>query len=406
MNQLLNIALRGLSANRLRAVLTMFGVVWGIATVIILVAVINGFRISNEKMFQDMGIDLLVMEYSRFYIKEGTRYPLTFDEEDAKFIQANHPEIEFSAPQLEEWREMQVGDKKEWFGINATTPEMKDIRGYILEAGRFITLVDEENSSKVIVIGARVKEEFFGESGKPVLGSLIAISGKHFQIVGILAERAGFSDWAVIMPISTYKNSLAQLGHGGGWGNRVIYAKLKQQSSYEKTREEIRSMLSARHGFEADDDMAIRFRDFQERRAEANKMLIILFLITYLIGLITLAIGAVGVMNIMLVNVRERVREIGLRKAIGATIFSITAQFLAEALLLMMIGGLIGIVFGTFVVGILRQIPMPEGFPTPIVTIPTIYSALIVNILVGAIAGAYPAYVAASLDPILALRSE
>lgn len=418
MLELLKVAITSLSANRLRAVLTMFGVIWGIATVIILVSVINGFRVQNEKWFKDMGIDLLVLEYSHFYVKDGRRYPLMFNEEDADFLEASAFLVESAAPQIEEWREMQVGTKKQWFGLIATTAKIKDIRNYTLEEGRFISVVDEQNASKVVVIGSRVKEEFFGSSEQgtspkafflpqlPPLGAEITISGVTFKVIGVLSPRVGMSDWAVIMPISTYKTSLAALSHGMRWGNMTVYAKLRDQQSFDEAVSQVKSILSARHGFDPQDEMALRVRDFSERRAEVNLLLVILFVITYTIGIITLAIGAVGVMSIMLVNVRERVREIGLRKAVGATSGKIVIQFLAEALTIMVIGGFIGIVLGILVVGLLAKVPFPEGFPTPTLTASTIYSAIIVNLLVGVCAGTYPALQAASLDPILALRSE
>ncbi len=386
----------------------MFGVLWGIATVIILVSVVNGFRHENEKWLEDMGVNLLVLEYSSFYLKEGVKYPLSYDEEDARFLEANSPLVEEASPQMEEWREMQVGTEKDWFGLTATTSDMRELRDYQLETGRFLSPVDEKNASKVAVIGSRVKETFFGEDtgASAVVGESIVISGVTFEIVGVLAERSGRTDWSVTIPITTYQTSLAKLGQGARWGNMTIYAKLVDQREYEGAVTQVRRMLASKHGFDPADEMAVRVRDFSERRAETNVLLMIMFLITYTIGIVTLAIGAVGVMNIMLVNVRERVREIGLRKAIGASRLAITSQFLVEALTLMVMGGLAGIALGVLVVGVLRALPLPEGFPSPILTLPTIYTALIVNILVGVTAGTYPALVASAFDPIVALRTE
>jgi len=165
-------------------------------------------------------------------------------------------------------------------------------------------------------------------------------------------------------------------------------------------------ILSARHGFDPNDEEAIRVRDFSERRAEINILMLIMMVISYAIGVMTLAIGAVGVMNIMLVSVRERVREIGLRKAVGASRARILAQFLTEALILTLVGGFVGIALGFLVVGILVKVPLPEGFPPPAISAGIVYSAFMVNIVVGVIAGTYPAMQAASLDPIVALRTE
>ncbi len=405
MIEIIKLALASLSINRLRSVLTMFGVIWGIATVIILVSVINGFRVENEKMFEYMGADLLVLEYSPFYEANGVRYPLSFDEDDASFIEANSMLIESAAPQIQEWREMQVEDKKRWFGLSATTEKMDDIQRLELASGRFITTVDNENASKVIVIGERVREFFFGND-TDVIGKKITMSGSTFTIIGVLQEQNTHNDWRTYIPLKTYESAISPMAERRSWGSALIYAKLKDLKRYDQAREEVRRILAARHGFEPTDEEAIRFRDFSEYRSQVNLLLLIMFTITYAIGLITLALGAVGVMNIMLVNVKERIREIGLRKAIGASRPSIGMQFLAEALILMLIGGVIGIILGVFVVGVLRELPLPEGFPVPAISAGIIYTAFAVNILVGIIAGTYPALQAASLDPIVALRTE
>ena len=300
---------------------------------------------------------------------------------------------------------MQVGDTKEWFGLNATTDKMNAIRGYTLSAGRFISPIDYESASKVCVIGSEVKKTFFGEN-VPALGKTIMVSQVGLKVIGVLSERGGRSDYVVIVPLSTYEASFARLTSTRGWGGFVIYARLKDPKRYDEARQKIIKILAARHGFEPKDEEAIRVRDFSERRAEINVLMLIMMVISYAIGVMTLAIGAVGVMNIMLVSVRERVREIGLRKAVGAGRARILAQFLTEALILTLIGGLIGIALGLLVVGVLMKSPLPEGFPPPAVSAGIVYSAIIVNIVVGIVAGTYPAMQAASLDPIVALRTE
>jgi putative ABC transport system permease protein len=168
----------------------------------------------------------------------------------------------------------------------------------------------------------------------------------------------------------------------------------------------VKRLLAARHGYDVTDESAIRVRDFAEWRDMAKKIFGMFFAVFYTIGILTLAIGAVGVMNVMLVSVQERTREIGLRKAIGATFYVILTQFMAESLAIALIGGIMGMAVGLLLTGIMRMAPLPDTFPPPVVTATTIYIAVAVNIVVGLLAGTLPARQAASLDPIVALGSE
>ncbi|OPX23946.1 MAG: hypothetical protein B1H03_00105 [Planctomycetales bacterium 4484_113] len=405
MCELFKLALTSLGLNKLRAGLTMFGIIWGIATVIILVSVISGFAKQNQQMWKDMGVNLLIMEYAPYFTRDGTRMPLTPDPADAAFIEEYNPLVRAAAPQVEEWRQMQVGAKKDFFGISATTPHMRGIRDYRLAAGRFFGPIDYDNCSKVAVVGCEVKNTLWGE-GASVLGKQLAVSGVTFTVIGEMERRRGGSDHRVFIPLSTYEKSLARLGESRGRGNFSIYAALKNQMQYDATQTMLRRMLAARHGFDPSDEEAIRFRDFSRWRQQSQVLLLMMFIVSYFVGVTTLAVGAVGVMNIMLVSVGERVREIGLRKALGAPSGSILGQFLLEALILTLAGGFFGIVLGLTLVGLLRLLPLPEQFPTPVITANTICIAVVVNVVVGLIAGTYPARQAALLDPIVALRTD
>lgn len=405
MRELLKLALTSLGLNKLRAGLTMFGIIWGIATVIILVSVISGFAKQNEQMWEDMGVNLLIMEYSPYFTKDDTRIPLVPDAGDAGFIAEYNPLVRTAAPQVDEWRQMQVGMKSEYFGVTATTPSMQEIRDYQVAGGRFFGLVDYDACSKVAVLGDDVRKTLWGEDAEPI-GEQLSISGVTFTVIGLMPEHRGHSDHSVFIPLSTYEKSLARLGRARGRGNFSIYAALKNQMDYDTAKTMLQRTLAARHGFDPSDEEAIRFRDFSRWRQQSQVMLAMMFIVSYFVGMTTLAAGAVGVMNIMLVSVGERVCEIGLRKALGAPRAAVLGQFLLEALILTLIGGAIGIVLGLALVGVLRQLPLPEEFPTPVATVNTVCIAVVVNIIVGLIAGTYPARRAAGLDPIVALRTE
>jgi len=411
MLELLKLATASLLSQRARTFLTMFGIVWGIAAVIILVSIVGGFKAQNDEMWLGMGIDKVQLRYSDSYEVAGTRYPLVADAEDADFIVAYSANVRRAGVEQEEWRQMEAitgashsgsagGD---WYGVIGMTPPLRELRDLKVEHGRFLSTVDYDQASKVVVIGNEVAKGLWGEDAVPV-GEILGISGTNFTVVGITPEDAGRMRWRVLMPLQTYETSLGLVGQRG---NFSIMVEMKDPKLYDQTVVEIRRMLAARHGFDPDDEDAIRFEDFARWRERGQAMFLAMFVVFYFVGVMTLAIGAVGVMNILLVSVRERTREIGLRKALGAPRRSVLAQFLLEALILTTIGGAVGIALGLSAVGMLRgTMGEVEGFPTPVVTMTSVYAAIAVNLLVGILAGTYPARQAATVDPIVALRAE
>jgi putative ABC transport system permease protein len=411
MLELLKLATASLLSQRARTFLTMFGIVWGIAAVIILVSIVGGFKAENEEFWRGMGVDKVQLRYSDTYEFAGTRYPLVADAADAEFIVAYCANVRRAGVEQEEHRRMEAvtgaahggAAEGDWYGVVAMTPALRELRDLNAEHGRFLSPVDYEQASKVVVIGTEVAEGLWGEDVVP-LGETLGISGVNFTVVGITPEDAGRMRWRVLMPLPTYETSLGQAGRGGRFS---ITVEMKDSELYDQTVIQLRRMLAARHGFDPADEDAIRFEDFGRWRERSQAVFLAMFVVFYFVGVMTLAIGAVGVMNILLVSVRERTREIGLRKALGAPRRSVLAQFLLEALILTTIGGVIGIALGLAAVGILRQaMGEVEGFPVPVVTMTSVYAAVAVNLLVGILAGTYPARQAATVDPIIALRAE
>jgi putative ABC transport system permease protein len=413
--ELLKLSVSGLLRKSLRALLTMFGIVWGIASVIILVAIFEGFRAQNEQHWAGVGSSTVQLRYSDSFTYDGVKYPLQADPADAVFLEDYCPNVESVGVEEGEWMEMQpvssAGDaaggsggtaEPQWFGVRAVSPSIQAIREVKVSAGRYFSPVDYDQANKVIVMGSRVLKELYGENANPI-GELVSLSGRSFEIVGLLQKDSGFLDWHVLMPYSTYEKNIRPSGSS----DLNLLVKLKNPEKYDETVTRIKHMLAARHGYDPNDETAIRVQDFARWREEGQTMVVMMLIVAYFVGIMTLAIGAVGVMNIMLVNVRERRREIGLRKALGATRRSIQLQFLVEALLLTGVGGFAGIGLGLTMVGLMKVIPQKvEEFPEPNVTVSLLVVAVLVNLVVGVIAGTYPARQAAALDPIVALRDE
>ena len=398
---------------RTRTFLTMFGIIWGIAAVIILVAIIQGFKSRNEQFFAGVGVDKIQLQYSDTYEKDGVIYPLQHDVLDKDFILHYSPNIAAATIETTSFRPVERvgrmegmgggGEGESWFRICGVTQDYTRLRTYDVAHGRLISIIDDETSQKVCVVGSHVVESLWMKGANPV-GQQVAIAGVVFSIVGSLEQSQSFNDFSILIPYSTYDNTLATQRRGG---NFTLSLLLKDPALYDATRIQVIRMLAARHGFDPSDEDAIRVQDFARFREETVKLFAMMFILVYFVGMMTLAIGAVGVTNIMLVNVKERTKEIGLRKALGATAGKVLWQFITEALLLTVVGGLVGITLGLMLVASLYPMAAKtEAFPTPVVTISSIIVAAVVNVLVGVIAGSYPASQAAHLDPIQSLRDQ
>ncbi len=401
------VAVRSLRANKLRSGLTMLGMVIGVAAVIALVATGTGAQAQVTAQFESLGSNLLVISpgITSFHgVSMGVATAQSLTNDDVVAIAQLATSVSAIAPEYSISAQAVYGNKNTQTTVLGVTPEHLTVRNYQVARGRFIDSPDLTNQAKVAVLGATVAEDLFGEALIDPLGKTIKINRQNYQIVGILASKGlgGFQnlDDQVFIPLST-----AQIKFGGA-GNtslRAINVQVVSADKMEWAKAELTAILRARHGLAAGQSDDFTVYD-QTQLVEAIGEVVGIF--TVLLGsiaAISLVVGGIGIMNIMLVSVTERTREIGIRKAVGAKRRDILAQFLAEAVVLSLLGGVIGILVGY---GAAQVVTPLLGGTRALVTPGSVVMALSVSIGMGLFFGTYPASRAARLNPIDALRYE
>ncbi len=401
-----SIALRAVKANKLRSTLTSLGIIIGVAAVIVMLAVGNGAQISIQQDMQAMGSNLIIVR-SGVATSSGARgghgSQPTMRLSDGNAIQEKIDAIVYAAPVMEETAQIVYGNTNWSTGITGTDNRNFLIKEWDLEYGRFFSETDVKNAAKVAILGETVVRELFGDVDP--INKIIRIKGIPFQVIGVLEERGqngmGMDqDDVVFIPISTAQKKVMGMTIPDQV-KLVMLQAVDAQSTYT-AQEEIRQLLRQRHnlGANKEDDFVIRnLTQMMEMMENSTKIMTILL---GSIASISLLVGGIGIMNIMLVSVTERTREIGIRMAIGAKTWDIRWQFLTEAMVLSLIGGIIGIVLGF--IGI-AAIEMFTSF-TPVVSLLYVVLPFSFSGLVGLFFGFFPAYKASLLNPINALRYE
>jgi len=404
--QTLRIALRALTRNKMRSFLTMLGVIIGVGAVIAMVAIGEGAKARVEASFAAMGTNLLIImpgasTSSGAMGGFGSAPTLTWD--DLRAIQTEVPSVRAAAPQLRSNAQL-VSEEQNWStGVIGTTPEYFVARSWLVDRGAAFTQSDIDAGTKVVVLGATVAMRLFGASSDPI-GQTVRIKNIPFEIIGVAAKKGqsptgqDYDDTAFV-PVTTFQKKI----QGGlqKYMNGTLFV-AAQPGEVEKAQADVTALLRDRHHLMVgqDDDFSIRnLAEIAGAQAEGTKTLTTLLAS---VAAVSLLVGGIGIMNIMLVSVTERTREIGVRMAIGAKPRHILAQFLAEALTLSMFGGMIGVVLGTYAAG---YIATKFGWPTLIRPDITVI-AVAFSAGVGIVFGLYPARKASQLDPIQALRFE
>ncbi|MBM3153894.1 MAG: FtsX-like permease family protein [Chloroflexi bacterium] len=392
-------AWQSIFANKMRSSLTMLGIVIGVSAVVLLVALGQGFQVNMKTTFENMGASALYISSSTDRAVKSVR-ELTLEDAQALADPKMAPSIAVVSPTLSKSVSIQYGNNNVTTQGIGVTPVITQIRNYTMDKGRFITEQDNATRQNVVVLGYQTALDLFG-SESPI-GKSLRIDGIKFQVIGTIQRLGGFGgDGYALMPLTTMQSKLV-----GGNSIGQIAVKAVSPDQVDSAIAEMTSIIRARHYIRpgAPDDFTIR--DMRETLESMQQTLASFSIFLGSVGAISLLVGGIGIMNIMLVSVTERTREIGIRKAIGARRRDILLQFLIEAAALSFTGGLIGLLLGLAGSSLMRNIPMGNMTISAIISPTIVIIALAVSIGTGLISGTYPASRAARLDPIESLRHE
>jgi putative ABC transport system permease protein len=412
MRDLLQEAYAAMRHNRRRTALTMLGMAWGIATVVMLLAYGNGFGQACANIFANFGTKLVIVVPDKTSMQAGGQkagIPVRFTHEDVETLVTNLPQIARITPEVDKQMSVQYETRAFNFQVTGNDPNVLEIRSLKVDQGRFYSLEDQVQRARVAVIGSEAKEKLF--SGRNALGERIRLNGLSFEVVGVLTAKMqeGNNDInrVVYIPFTTMGDLRDTRYLDSIW---FTY----QTPEYERLELAVRSILATLHKFNQADHQAVRVFNLMVQLHQFEIITLGLKILMGFIGTLTLGIGGVGLMNIMLVSVTQRTREIGVQKALGAPRRYILVQFLAEALTITFIGGVIGVILAYVVALSVGRLTLYSAFAKNgeagdirlIIAPGTLIASTLILGAVGLVSGMIPALRASRLDPIEALRHE
>jgi putative ABC transport system permease protein len=409
-------AIYSLISHRFRASLTMLGIAWGIVAVVLLMAYGNGFdealMVGFRRAFSSGTVVIWPGQTSMQAGGERAGRRIRLKEEDAAQL-AELGVIKYASPEYIQTLPISVGNKQTSAGVRGVAPEYAIMRSETAEAGRFINAEDTEKRRRVVFLGSEVALKLFGNSYS--VGQTVRINGISFEIVGVMTQKVQLSSYyspdkyCVFIPYTTVRQVW-----NTEYVNNLVFQTLDPAKQAQAIKQ-VREVLGLKHGFDPRDERAIPMNDSVENNKAISGITNGLRVILSFIGALTLMIGGIGVMNIMLVSVTERTREIGIRKAIGARRRQILSQFLLEALTITFLGGVLGVIFSYVLVKVagtrpfladLLEDPTRETDIHLLLSPDVVLTATIILMVVGVLSGLWPALRASRMDPIESLRYE
>ena len=413
--EILRQTLESFRAHKMRVFLTMFGIVWGIASVILLVGLGRGFSVDSKKRMQTLGKDLVIVWGGRTSsqvggLAAGREVSLTI--EDARLVRDEcyqvknvSPELRRSVPEVSQFNSANRGVVGMW-------PSYQQFRSLLLSEGRLLTDEDEREARRVVILGDAARAQLF--SGQPAVGAMLSIKGVPYSVIGVLQKKKQNSNYSgpdndyLYAPYSAVARDFPPPQKPGivrGYLDNIVF-EVADPEEHEEAVLQVRRTLGRVHHFDPKDKDALFIWDTMEGAKLVENIFNVVTIFFACVAIITLCLGGIGVMNIMLVSVTERTREIGVRKAIGATRRDILRQFFAESAILTVVSGLLGLTFGVGACVALTVIPLPDFVPHPIVSPISIIASVLTLSIITLTAGMYPAQRAAEMTPVDSLRYE
>jgi putative ABC transport system permease protein len=402
---ILKVAARALGRNKLRTALTMLGIIIGVGAVIVLVSIGQGAQAMVLDQISSMGTNMMYImpgniNFGGAALGAGAANTLTDD--DVNAMEREVPTIAAASPVVNSSGQLVFGNENWFVRIQGTNDKFPEIRTWKVEQGEFFTDADVRSASRVIVLGKTVAEKLF--AGVDPIGETIRVRNLPFRVVGVLSAKGQSmvgqdQDDTAVMPYTTVQRKL--LGQQIPSINQAMVSAVSQQAT-TITQQQITLLLRQRHRIAAGDADDFLVRNMTDAAQTFTQLTTIMTLLLGSIAAISLVVGGIGIMNIMLVSVTERTREIGIRMAVGARPNYVRLQFLTESLVLSLMGGLIGVLIGG---GIAALVSKLLGWPTLVSALSVLISFAFATII-GIFFGYYPAHKAAALDPIEALRYE
>jgi len=407
--------LRTLWAHKLRSFLTMFGIAWGVGSLLLLAGVGEGFRNGNRRQLETFGKNIIFFWGGRAPAVTGSFnsmrwFNLTYD--DYLDIQ-NESKIAVNiSPVIARDDIRAVSDYTSTNGqVSGVPPVYSRVRTIPLQVGRWLNDEDNEQRRRVCILGREMTRNLF--PGRPAVGNTIMLNGVRFEVIGMLSmignEEQNSTNIRIFVPLNTMRELFPLKGDNSKEGNAISFINYQPRTfdENETAKDELHSIVARNHGgFDPKEKDVWEEWDTVKNQKTMGKIFTAMDWFLGGVGLVTLALGAIGIINIMLVAVTERTREIGLRKALGATNRSILFQFFLEGACLTLLSGALGVAGAMLVIHLLSGVNLPQGFDTPRIVPLSAISAVLSLALAGISAGLYPARKAAMLDPVEALRQE
>ncbi len=406
-------AIRALFGNKLRSVLTMLGILIGVAAVISVVSLGRVQEAETQEVFASLGANLIYVMPGASVgggpMRGAVGSAATLTLEDAEEIERSAPSVAAVAPVVQTMGQVVAGRENAGAMVAGVTPVYQWVNNLSMAQGHFISEYDYKAKSRVVVLGSALAETLFGQL-EPT-GQDVRIDGRKFRVIGVLESKGsgfGTEDLAAYAPLSTVHATLVAEQVGSqGHSLQAISIQAVSKEKIQSAEYEITNILRQRHRIKEGDEDDFSVINMESISGAMGEMLGVFQIILGAIAGISLLVGGSGIMTIMLVSVTERIREIGLRKAVGAKSRDVLVQFLTEAAILSLCGGVVGLILGWVAVRVIAVIAAEAGFPfTAMIPVDVIVLALGVSIFIGIASGMYPAIRAARLDPIESLRHE